>query len=191
MISEELRDEIRKIIREEITSISFLKKELNDPLSRYIRSVIHGEVKSYKMFQAGFRPDDGTIYIMSRERPASLSFQVEEQNDLYEVYCQLLEEQKIDCAFETFESVLLFKGNNDNKIDWIHRIVRTKGVNQQSIFDLLYVLDNRIIQYNTFRRKRFMSFVCRSFTKDGETLLEEKMDNSFSKWLSTKKIEQI
>ena len=190
MISEELRDEIRKIIREEITSISFLKKELNDPLGRYIRSMIHGEIRSYKMFQAGFRPDDGTTYIISNEQPASLSFQVEKQMDLYEVYCQLLEEKKIDCTFEIFESVLLFKGTNDNRVNWIHKIVRTKGVHQQSIFDLLYSLDKRIIHYDTFRRKRFITFVCRSFIKDGRELIKENIDNSFSKWIKTKKIEQ-
>lgn len=191
MISEELRDEIRKIIREEITSISFLKKELNEPLGRYIRSVIHGEIKSYKMFQAGFRPDDGTTYIISHERPASLSFQIEKNIDLYVVYCQLLEEKMIDCTFDIFESVLMFKQRGDQRINWIHKIVRTKTVFQRSIFDLLYSLDTRIIHYKDFRRERFLSFVCKSFVKDGQEITEKNMSNSFSKWLNLKKIEQI
>ena len=191
MISEELREEILKIIKEEISSISFLKKELNEPLSRYIRSMIHGEIKSYKMFQAGFRPDDGTTYIISNERPASLSFQVENQTDLYEVYRQLLEAKKIDCAFETFESVLLFKGKTDDRINWIHKIIRTKGVEQRSIFDLLYSLDKRILSYEKFRRKRFITFICRSFVIDGRELIKENIDNIFGKWKKTKEIEQI
>lgn len=186
MTSEELREEIRKIIKEEISSISFLKKELNGPLSRYIRGQIFSEIKSYKMFQAGFRPDDGTTYIISNERPASLSFQVAKHINLYMVYCELLEEKKIDCTFDTFNSILVFKQTSDQRINWIHKIVRTKGINQQSIFDLLYDLDSRIIHYSTFSRKRFIKFVCRSFTKGGKVLLEDKMDNSFSKWLNSK-----
>lgn len=190
MISEELKDEIRKIIKEEISSISFLKKELNEPISRYIRSMVIGEVRSYKMFKAGFRPDDGTIYIMSSEQPASLNFHVEEHIDLQYVYGQLLEEKKIDCTFKVFESVLLFKGQSEDRINWVHKILRAKGANQQSIFDLLYALDNRIIYYDTLRRKRFITFVCRSFIKDGKELVGKNIDNSFTKWLKTKKIEQ-
>ncbi|MGV8963341.1 MAG: hypothetical protein ACOH2V_08160 [Candidatus Saccharimonadaceae bacterium] len=191
MISEELKDEIRKIIKEEISSISFLKKELNEPLSRYIRGMIHGEIKSYKMFQAGFRPDDGTTYIISNERPASLSFQVENQTDLYDVYCRLLEEKKIDCTFEIFESVLSFKEKDGNRINWIHKIVRTKGVEQRSIFDLLYSLDKRIISYEKFRRKRFITFICRSFVIDGRELIEKNINDTFGIWRNKKKIEQI
>jgi hypothetical protein len=187
MISEELRDEIRKIIREEITSISFLKKELNEPLGRYIRGMVLGEIKSYKMFQAGFRPDDGTTYIISNEKPASLSFQVGRHVDLYMVYCELLEDKKIDCTFDIFESVLMFKQTSDQRINWIHKIVRTKTVFQRSIFDLLYSLDTRIIHYEDFRRKRFLSFVCKSFVKDGQEITEKNMSNSFSKWLKLKK----
>lgn len=191
MISEELREEIRKIIREEISSISFLKKELNEPLSSYIRGMILGEIKSYKMFQAGFRPDHGTTYIISHERPASLSFKVEKPTDLYTVYCRLLEEEKVDCTFEIFESVLLFKEKDGNRINWVHKIVRTKGVEQRSIFDLLYSLDKRVIYYEKFRRKRFITFVCRSFVIDGRELIEKNIDNTFGKWRNAKKIEQI
>lgn len=187
MISEELRDEIRKIIKEEISSISFLKKELNEPLSRYIRGMIHGEIKSYKMFQAGFRPEDGTTYIISNERPAPLSFQVENQTDLYDVYCRLLKEKKIDCRFEIFESVLSFKEKDGNRINWIHKIVRTKGVEQRSIFDLLYSLDKRIISYEKFRRKRFITFICRSFVIDGRELIEKNINDTFGKWRNKKK----
>jgi len=173
MISEELRDEIRKIIREEITSISFLKKELNEPLGRYIRSVIHGEIKSYKMFQAGFRPDYGTTYKISHERPASLSFQIEKNIDLYVVYCQLLEEKMIDCTFDIFESVLMFKQRGDHRINWIHKIVRTKTVFQRSIFDLLYSLDNRIIHYKDFRRERFYLLYASPSLKMAKKLLKK------------------
>lgn len=187
MISEELREELRKIVREEVNSIIFEKQEFHTPIRNYIKGLFNEEIRAYKMFKSGFLPDEGVVYTRKPTKLGSISFSLPENVDLYEVYQELSLTKKIDCTFEIFESVLARKNEGGERINWTDLSLRNKDINQQSIFELLYVLDNRILTFDSYRRKRLIEFVCRSFLKDGAALNVDNMNNSFSKWRRSKK----
>lgn len=186
---EELREEIRKIIREEFQSLIFEKREFHTALKAYMGSLLYDELHNYKMFKAGFRPDYAVEYVRTQRELGSISFHVDDAIDLHSVYSRLVEEARTDSSYETFESVLLYKAQESEKINWTHQIVRSKDINQQSIFDLLYSLDPRIAEFESFKRRRLIEFVCNSFLKNGFSLSEANVNNSFSKWRRRKKIE--
>jgi hypothetical protein len=149
---------------------------------------VYDELQKAKRINNSPLSEDGVEHVVDRQPLKSVSFFVDSKSDLKEIYDQLIMEQKIECSLEQFHSILRRENRNDEvKIKWTDKILRSKEINQQSIFDLLFSLDPRIVDFKSYKRKRLMHFICGSFSKNGLSFNIENMDNSFSKWLKTKK----
>lgn len=188
-ISNELEEELRAIIREELYSIIFEKREFEKSITTYMKSLIYDELLLIKRKDNKIDSFDTIEYHISNTELRSVNFTVTGDEKLKEAYKLCVSNNKIDCTYDVFERVLKHKSSEDF-INWIEIIPRSKAINQRSIFDLLYSLNDEIINLEGLKKQRLINFVCKSFLKNGASLELSNIDNTFSKWKS-KKIEQI
>jgi hypothetical protein len=184
-ITKELEDEIRRIIREEISYLITSDKKLEKTVSTYMKSLLYNEFHKVKLGQKNFQE---TEYSFDQNMFKRLKMTFGNDESIKIAYDKFISQKKMLCDFESFYSIMK-NGYSENQIEWIDIIPRSKDINQQSIFDVYYDLDNEVLNFKDKVRKRFISIVCKNFNKGGHSLDPITLDNSFSKWKS-KKIEK-
>lgn len=182
----ELENAIRRIVREEISLMLTSDRKLERTISTYMKSLLYNEFQNVRLSPKSF---EATEIIVPEIVIKRLNMSFGDESNVKSIFDKFHSENKLFCEYQTFHEVMI-DGYSNDYIDWIDIIPRSKEINQQSIFDLFYELDESIIDLKDIMRKNFIKYICKNFTKGGISMEVLNLDNSFSKWKS-KKIEQI
>lgn len=183
----EIREEIRKIIKEELLLEIVNNKDLEKSLTTYVRSLLYTEVKYLKMVENGFQKiPDRTIFVsdgnlMEFDIPGWVNLHNVTEGKLNEIHNELINSKKTDTDYGLFVSIL--NGNSEKKINWIQTMSTDKNyINSYGIFDLLYEIDPKIIEFKLNFLKRFLKNVMYKFSEKGDDFSYARLYDSFSKW---------
>jgi hypothetical protein len=180
MITQELRQELRAIVKEELYSIIFENREFETPMNAYIKSLIYNEV-SNKKNKEKFEP---TEYIFDHEEHNKIfnSFYIKSNVDFEHYYHILFLEKKIESSYEDFLCTMT-DYNSDVKINWIDKSYLSKDFQYSSIFDFLNdITDTDFSNLNTYNRKKLIDYVCKKFLKGSRPLVNSNVETTFSTW---------
>lgn len=187
----ELREEIRKLIREELLLIILEDKKLKLSLETYLKSMLGSEIKYLKMIEDGFQKSDQEVTLQLDSNNLKLgaagwiNYEEIDEKHLKNVHEQLISNEFTDTDFEDFSDIIM--NRSIKKINWIQRMSKDKNtINSYGIFDLLYSLDFSIINLKGTRLRWFIFSVLRKFSENGDNFTFERIYDSFSKWKNLK-----
>lgn len=190
-MDEELREELRQLIREELLMIIHEDKKLRLSLETYMKSILASEIKYLKMIEAGTKKSEQEVTLTLDEKSLKLGpagwincKEIDEKN-LKEIHEQLISNLSTDTDFEEFGNIL--KNKSIRKINWTQKMNKDRNtINSYGIFDLLYNLDSSIINLKGVKLRLFIFSVLRKFSENGDDFTFERIYDSFSKWKNLK-----
>ena len=139
------------------------------------------------MVENGFQKiPDRTIFVsdgnlMEFDIPGWVNLHNVTEVKLNEIHNELINSKKTDTDYGLFVSIL--NGNSEKKINWIQTMSTDKNyINSYGIFDLLYEIDPKIIEFKLNFLKRFLKNVMYKFSEKGDDFSYARLYDSFSKW---------
>lgn len=184
-VIQDLDQEIREIVRDEIKRYIFDTKSIDKSLRTYIKSLCFDDIYYLRMLNGGLLKQETGTYIIPETSTGKIRMNKKENVDLKKLYKEYLKTGHITCTYDDFKSVMNFE-HDVQIIDW-----RDKG-KKTFTYKSLFELYNRIYDYNFSELKpvveyRILLYISVKFKFQNQIKDIQDIRKSFHKTYKSKK----